>query len=219
MISRLHLRLTPRLTLVYVLFAAALLAFVGVLAYDSGRSGLEAATISALSATAVEKEAALDEWIHERQSDLAVLAASPRILEDVTALVHASPDSPEARAAHDHLVSELSPSSDPTQGFLAVFVIDPETGQVIAATDSNIEGTLKEDRPYFVSGRNGPYVQNPYYSLPLQKPVMTLSMPLRAGCWAAARCPGRLPGSQPVESDHNPAFRLAAKRRCFPGER
>ena len=164
-----------------MLFAAALLAFVGVLAYDSGRSGLEAATISALSATAIEKEAALDEWIHERQSDLAVLAASPRILEDVTALAHASPDSPEARAAHDHLVLELSPSSDPTQGFLAVFVIDPETGQVIAATDSSLEGTFKEDRPYFISGRNGPYVQNPYYSLPLQKPVMTLSLPLQPG--------------------------------------
>ena len=178
---RLHLRLTPRLTLIYTLFAAALLTFVGILAYYSGRAGLEAATISALSSTSFEKASALDGWIGERQSDLAVIAMAPRIVQDTAALFNAGSDSAAARTAHDHLVLELSPSSSPAYGFLALFVLDPETGQVIAATDSATEGTFKEDRPYFSAGKNGPYVQNAYYSLQLQKPVIVVSTPLTAG--------------------------------------
>jgi hypothetical protein len=49
--TKLQLRLTPKLALVYVLFAAVLLLFVGVMAYYSGRSSLEAATASEMLST------------------------------------------------------------------------------------------------------------------------------------------------------------------------
>ena len=79
------------------------------------------------------------------------------------------------------MVLELSPSASPAYGFLSLFVLDPDTALVIAATDAATEGTFKEDRPYFRAGKDGPYVQNAYYSLQLQKPVIVVSIPLKAG--------------------------------------
>ena len=216
---RLHLRLTPRLTLIYTLFAAVLLTFVGILAYYSGRAGLEAATISALSSTSFEKASALDGWIGERQSDLAVIAASPRIVEDTAALFNAGSDSAAARTAHNHLVLELGPSSSPDYGFLALFVLDPETGQSIAATDPVMEGTFKEDRLYFSAGKNGPYVQNAYYSLQLQKPVIVVSTPLTARDGSLLAVLAGYLNLKQLELDHCPADRLTAERRCLPDER
>src|SRR3990172_8702346 len=58
-------------------------------------------------------------------------------------------------------------------------IIDPQAGQVIAATNPGEEGKFKEDRPFFINGKIGPYVQNLYYSVALQGPAMTAAAPLR----------------------------------------
>src|SRR6266851_2321762 len=83
-IFRLPLRLSQKLTFIYVLFAAGLLAFVGVLAYSSGRSALEAATNSALLSTVTEKAAALDSWVNFRQANLTALTSFKDVTEDTT---------------------------------------------------------------------------------------------------------------------------------------
>lgn len=175
-----HLLLTPRLALAFVLFGAALLAFIGVLAYSSGRSGLEAATLSALTSVATEKQAMLADWVTTLQTDLSLLATSPGSRDLLTALVHAQPGSAAARSAHDDLVKELQSAVGGANPFLALWVMDPGTGQVIAATDPDMEGTYLEDRPYFINGKSSSYVQNPYYSLSLQRVAMAVSGPFRA---------------------------------------
>lgn len=173
-----NLGITAKLTIVFVLFAAALVAGVGGLAFNSGRAALQAATISELRSTAIEKEAALNNWVSERLSNVSALAASPRLLAEVEALAGAEPSL--RQVAHDRLVDELRARTGPGQPFLALLVLAPDTGQVIAATDPSEEGKFKEDRPYFVQGREGPYAQNVYYSLRFLGPAMTVSAPLRA---------------------------------------
>jgi len=68
----------------------------------------------------------------------------------------------------------------PGGAFWALMLIDPQTGQVIAATNAAQEGTYQEDRPFFVNGKVGPYVQNVYHSVTLQGLAMTAAAPLRA---------------------------------------
>jgi len=170
---RLRLSITVKLTLVFVMFAALLLVGVGSLAYNSGRAALEAATISDLLSVAIEKEAALNVWVENRQSDIIRLTHLPDLLEDVVAFV-ARPD----QITHDRLVRTLQTWTGSRQQYLALLVIDAETGRVIAATDPDEEGKFKENRPYFIHGKNGPYVQNVYYSLVLQGPAMTAAAPL-----------------------------------------
>jgi PAS domain S-box-containing protein len=177
---KLQPNITTKLSLVFVFFAALLLAGVGALAYASGRAALEAATISDLLSTAVEKEAALNTWVEDRQSDLTALADSSDLNQDVAVLITVAPTSTQAQAAHNRLVRELQPWAGPERPYLTLLVIEAETGQVIAATDPDEEGKFKEDRPFFINGQHGPYVQNMYYLLSLQKLAMTVATPLRS---------------------------------------
>lgn len=173
------MKLTPRLAFVFILYATALLTSVGVLAYSSGRNSLRDAAISELQATALEKEAALNQWIDEKQSDLASLAESPTTHREATIVLAASSDSVENRTARDRLLAYLQPRVKNGE-FLNVSMLHPKTGEVLASTNPAEEGKFRENRPYFIYGREGPYLQNLYYSLDTQSIAMTVSAPLRA---------------------------------------
>jgi hypothetical protein len=175
---KVRLKLTSKLALLFMLFVALSIALTGALAYRSARDALQNATISGLASASMEKEAALNNWIEEGERHVAALAASPQLRAHVVALVAAAPGSADPRDAHDYLLAELSLWTGPGHYFLSLFVMEPESGQIIAATDSSDEGKLREDRPYFLQGKVGPYVQNPYYSPGAQSPLMTASAPI-----------------------------------------
>lgn len=176
-----QLNLTPKLTLIFVLFAAVLLAGVDTFAYFSGRTGLETAAISNLRLIANEKEAELDNWVLDKQTDLIQLARSPALINQLAILRAAPPDSAATRRAHAQLVAELKPRTRVGHHlFLELFVIEPEQGKIIVSTNPAEEGKFKEDRPYFINGKEAPYVQPPYYSLVRQGPAMTVAVPVRS---------------------------------------
>ena len=174
------LGIIPKLTLVFVIFAAVLIASLGLLVFRNARSSLQTANISGLLSTALEKETALDAWVEERQDDTAAIAASPHLRDEVMRLRSAAPDSEEARAAYDRLVAGFAPYVKPQGVFLEVMALDPETGEVLVSTNPAEKGKFKENRPYFINGRDGSYVQNVYYSITLQAPAMTASAPIRS---------------------------------------
>jgi PAS domain S-box-containing protein len=171
-------KLTPRLTLIFIAYASALLIGVGLMVYHSGRDALREATISELQATALEKEASLDKWVRDKQADMSALATDPTTIQDAYNLLQAVPDSFEAQAAHDALVENLKPYLAPGE-FLELSLLDPQSGEVLASTIPVEEGKFKEDRPYYVNGKAGPFVQNLYYSMSLQSIAMTASAPLK----------------------------------------
>ncbi len=172
--------IVPKLTLIFVLFAASLLTGLGALAYTSGRAALQSATTSELLSTAVEKQATLNTWVEERQYDVTALADFPHIVDEVTTLMAAEPDSAEAQAAYDHLVTDFVSRTGPAGEFLELMVIAPESGEVLVSTDPAEEGKFKENRPYFINGKSNPYVQNLYLSTTLQTPAMTAAAPIRS---------------------------------------
>ncbi|HSL44768.1 MAG TPA: ATP-binding protein [Anaerolineales bacterium] len=173
------MKLTPRLAFVFIIYAAALLLTVGVLAYNSGRDSLREATISELQATALEKEAALNEWVEEKQSEITGLAASPTTIREASILLTAFRNAVNNNAARERLVAYLQPRVENGE-FLDVSMLHPETGEVLASTNPSEVGKFRENRPYFLNGKAGPYVQNLYYSLAIQSVAMTASAPLRS---------------------------------------
>lgn len=171
------MKLTPRLTLVFIAYALALLLSVGMFAYSNGRSSLRAATASELQSIALEKEAALNRWVQDKQQDIAALAANPTVQQAAARLLSAPPGSAESRAAHDQFMAQVSARLRSSE-FLDISLIHPQTGQVIASTDPTEEGKFKEDRPYFQQGRSAPFVQDLYHSIALQSVAMTAAAPL-----------------------------------------
>ena len=103
------MKLTPRLTLIFIAYASALLIGVGVMVYDSGRDALREATISELQATALEKDASLDRWVQDRQIDVSALASDPTTILAAYNLLNADSSSTEAQVAHDEMVANLLP--------------------------------------------------------------------------------------------------------------
>jgi PAS domain S-box-containing protein len=184
---KLRLGITPKLALVLVLFAAALLAVVGTFAYNGGYVALQAATVSELLSTTAEKQAALESWAAERRASMATLASVPGVADDLMAFIAANGAAPlaglapsAAQAAHDQLIQELNARVGPGRRFLKLLVIDPATGMVIAATDPRDEGTSKADQPFFINGKSGPYFQDPYYSPTVVDLAITVSAPFKS---------------------------------------
>jgi PAS domain S-box-containing protein len=173
-----RLSITPKLTLVFVLFAGAVLVGLGIPAYNNGRAALETATISELLTTALEKQAALNAWVADRQHSIGDIANQAHLRETVTVLMAAAPGSPAADLTHADLVKDLGNWSGEGHRFLSMEVIDAVTGRVLAATDAREEGKFREEQSYFINGLQDAYVQNPYYDLTRQRPSMTAAAPI-----------------------------------------
>ncbi|HLF28618.1 MAG TPA: PAS domain S-box protein [Anaerolineae bacterium] len=167
-----RLSITHKLALVFVLFAALLLAGVGLLAYQSGQAALQAATVSDLVSTSLEKQAAFEAWLEHQQSHLTVLASSPSVLGFAADLNATRPGSAEARLAHDHLVNELQVLTTADGAYRAVFVLDPHTGRAIASTDPQAEGISHASSAYFINGQHSSYLTD-VYTLPEEQVVLT----------------------------------------------
>jgi PAS domain S-box-containing protein len=172
------LGITPKLTLIFILFAGAVLVGLGLPAYNSGRTSLEAATYSELLTTTIEKQAALASWVADRQDSIGDIANQAQLRETVTALIAAEPGSSDAGRVHGDLLTDLENWVGEGHGFLSMEVIDAATGGVIAATDAIEEGKFREEQLYFINGLQAAYVQNPYYDLALQRPSMTAAAPV-----------------------------------------
>jgi PAS domain S-box-containing protein len=171
-------KLTPRLALVFIIYAMALLVSVGLLAYSNGRASLREATVSELQATALEKEEALSSWVEEKQADVEALAANPTTIREASILLTAFRNSRDSRVARDRLVANVEPRVANGE-FLEISLLHPETGQVLASTNPAEEGKFREDRPYYLNGKKAPLVDDLYYSISLQSVAMTAAAPLR----------------------------------------
>jgi PAS domain S-box-containing protein len=169
------MKLTPKLALIFFLFAAVLLGGLGVITYDVGRRALQNATITELESTAGEKEAALTDWADHKKAEIAALAADPSIVEKALTLRSI----PSAASRYETLYAELQSRVSGGE-FLVLLLIDPQTGEVVMATNPDEEGKFKADRSYYRRGRKEAHVSAIYFSEELQAPAMMAAAPLRS---------------------------------------
>ncbi|GIV95785.1 MAG: hypothetical protein KatS3mg057_0442 [Herpetosiphonaceae bacterium] len=177
-----NLGLVPKLALTFVAFAAVLLTGVGLLAYNGGRQSLREATISRLLSQAIEKEETLQDWLRDRLIDLEIRASSPRLISrlEIINTNTAAPDSQGMRTLQSNLVQQLRLLMHGDQHFVQVAVLHPESGLPIAATHPAEARAFDPNQPFFRYGKDRPYLQNPYYSSDLQRPVMVAAGPIRS---------------------------------------
>jgi PAS domain S-box-containing protein len=175
------LSLKSRISLNFVLLSAVLLATVDVLSYRSGSKSLEADAMSERLSKAVETEAGLDAWIAERMSDIGEISGHADVVDKTVRLIAAPPASPEARSAHAILLQELEPYvSVLGSNFTELFVMEPDSGKVVASTSPAEEAKTKLGHSYFDHGRTDLYLQPLYYSTDRADPSMTAAIPMRA---------------------------------------
>jgi PAS domain S-box-containing protein len=174
------MKLTPRLSLAFLLFSMLLLGVIFALVAVIGREEMYATAFRELEPTAEEKTAAMAEWLKGKLQVLSALASEDGTRHGTETLIDSAPGSGEADAARAALVEHLAPWSADGGPFLDMFIIHPDSGQVLAATNPAEQGKFKENQPYFIEGKNEPTVEGPYFSVTLQGLAMTAAAPIYA---------------------------------------
>ncbi|MEW5720655.1 MAG: cache domain-containing protein, partial [Chloroflexota bacterium] len=175
-----RLSITAKLTLLFFLFAALILLGVGVFAYLSGHAAVEQAVISDLQSTANEKQAALDWWLNDRLRLLVTITGFPAYRAHVNLLINDNLDDTARKTLQAQTAQALAMFTGPNGDYAELLIVEARQGQVIVSTQADNVGKFKEDRPYFVEGKRGPFVQNIVYSLEDRAPVLIVSAPMKA---------------------------------------
>jgi diguanylate cyclase (GGDEF)-like protein/PAS domain S-box-containing protein len=174
------LNLAPRIVLYFTCMAAVLIGTVGAFSYYQGSESLKAAVSAEILATAIEKEAALNRWLEDRLEDLERFAGQPEVIESVSRLATAAPESDEARSALAVLRQALERIVDePNDPIIGASIIDAAGGKVLVSNSPTEVGASKLGRTYFENGKTAGYLQPPYQSADLHEEAITAAAPLR----------------------------------------
>jgi len=174
------MKLAPRLTLLFLLIAIIPLIIVGAAVYENSRQTIVRQTTNHLISINTLKEAELNRWIEDGKNALELLARRPYFKDSFADVLRAhAPGGREHGKAQEQIVEDhLSPYVG-TGNFLEIFILRPEDGRILIATDPAREGKYQEDQSYFVEGRKGTYIQNVTYSQSLDQPVMVIAAPIK----------------------------------------
>ncbi len=166
------LGLSARIVLIFMLLAAALLATVGVLSYRSASESLKAAVMSKMLAVGLEKQAVLDGWFGQHLTNIGQLASNDELVQKTADVIGGASMTSEAHALLEHELAERA------NGYIELFIIDPNSGKVLASTNPAEEGKSKIGHPYFENGKTNIYLQTPYQSTDLKAPAMSIGAPV-----------------------------------------
>ena len=175
-----NLTIATKLSLLFVAFAALILVGVGSLAYLSGRAALEQAVTSDLQSTANEKQAAFNRWLNDRLNLVVSITELPANRARVNSLILDDLDESARGTLLAQTTQALEGFTGPNGNYMEMMIVEAAHGQVIVSTQAENQGKFNEDRPYFIEGLKGPFVQNIIYSLGEQVPLLIVSAPIKA---------------------------------------
>lgn len=135
------LRITAKLAIAFMLFAALLLASVTAAYYRSARNTLRAAAVSELLSTSLEKQAALESWLQQRMASTQRLASLSVITDSAAALQRATARADGDRVARAGFVATARGLISPARAFLVLRLVDDASGRVLASTELEEEGS------------------------------------------------------------------------------
>lgn len=175
---RFKIKYVTKLTLTFILTGLLVISIVGIFTYARGRVALQNATTSELLSTAIEKQAALETWMIESQNGVSLVAGDNHLVDHVKSFLTAQPHSIDETILHEELVKDLTYQVAHNKNYVEFSILDPITGQVLISTNPNEEGKFRENMAYFNQGKNGPYIQELYYSPSLNTPAITAAAPI-----------------------------------------
>ncbi|GAB4449795.1 MAG: hypothetical protein Kow0031_32280 [Anaerolineae bacterium] len=173
------MKLSYKLTLVFLLLSILPLGLVGFLAFAGGRRAIEQNTINRLVATTTLKEAEFSRWLEVNQRQLASLAQRPLVREAAIILTGQPVNAPDYQPAVNHLLDEhLFPALETNTGFFELAMLNGETGQVIASTNPALTGLYRDNEPYFIEGRSNAIVTTIHQEFPETEAMLHISAPV-----------------------------------------
>jgi GAF domain-containing protein/HAMP domain-containing protein len=170
--------LTAKLASYFLLLALVPLSVVSYVAYNIGEETLRKDVLDHLSTTIILKEDEINRWIVDRKRSTQLLAQAPIVRQYSGLLLAESEADPEFLSAYEILGDYLAVVQAEEPDFLEVFILTDVGGKVVLSTNKGHEGEYNVTSTYFIEGRKATYVQNVYFSVPLDRTTMTIATPI-----------------------------------------
>jgi signal transduction histidine kinase len=173
------MRLNARLSLLFLLLTIFPVFLVGYLSFQNSRESIRDRNANHLISTNLLKKKEFERWIQGNALTLEILAKSPFFRETFPLILAAYLETDTRQwEAHRQIMDYLLPVAEGGE-ISELFVLRASDGQVLISTNAWQEGKFMDDRPYFIRGKTGTFIQNVYYSMTTQQVAMTISTPLR----------------------------------------
>ena len=133
-----------------------------------------------LKSVATLKQQQVDSWIGGLRLNLDIVLSEEGIERDLRTLTQAPPGSGRRDAAYRRVLHRFSWVATRVGLFEELFFMGPE-GEVLVSTDRGHERQQLGMNDYFTEGVRGEYIQEPSWSLSLNKMTVVASRPVGAG--------------------------------------
>ena len=170
--------LARTLLLVFLPLIIGLLILAGMAGAFAAVQVAETRAVEQLDLVATLKERDVNNWLVERDRDLAVLAGDRAIRQDIPRLLDAGAGEAQRRSAYSALGIRLKDFLDRKVPFSELFLLDAETGVVIVSTNVLQEGFFHDNEDYFQEGIKGAYVQPLQYDPQTDVPSIVIARPV-----------------------------------------
>ncbi|HDD62267.1 MAG: hypothetical protein DRI65_09865 [Chloroflexota bacterium] len=174
------MKLSTKITLLIITLALVPSIVLGNLAYVNGRQIITRQTNEQLTSISTLKESEFNRWINDNKRILRTLAQRPLIREFTavqtrSGITSQDPDFQNAQSTilADHLV----PALEDKGGFLD-FAIIGLNGQILTATDRELEGKFRSGALYLKEGMKDTYVDGVIFNLSEGQYNMHISTPI-----------------------------------------
>lgn len=175
------LKLSSKLVLLFLVVTLLPLLFVSIYMFFYGRATILQDTNRRLGAVNVLKEAEFERWVKEHRDSLENLAQRPLVVENTRILKSTTLEPATAQATRQDLLQRhFAPYLDDNGGYRVLFILDAQTGQVLAASDPTLVGQHRQATAYFQQGLLGTNVQAAAFSPDDGAAIMPVSTPIFA---------------------------------------
>ena len=135
--------------------------------------------VGQLKSVATLKKQQVNSWIGGLRLNLDIVLSAEGIARDLDMLSVAAPDSDAYDAAHRRILRRFVWVSNRVGLFEELFFMGPR-GQVLVSTDKGHEKQQLGMNDFFTEGMNGEFIQEPSWSLSLDKMTVVASCPVTA---------------------------------------
>lgn len=174
------MKLTTKLTLLFLLLSIVPLSIVGYLAYINSKQTITNNVFNHLISTSILKEAEFKRWITGSKQQLKELARRPLVRKFADDLSSHSSGNPQYQTAYQNLIEDhLAPTLEEEGSFLDLSILQQDDGLILISTAEKLEGKYRESEPFFLEGKHRTYIGDIKYSLTLEQSVMPISTPIK----------------------------------------
>jgi signal transduction histidine kinase len=161
------------LALSVVLTALAITAVTVILGSRDARDGV----VDQLKSVVTLKENEIESWTANLRLNLDVVVSQPNVPVDLFSMTHGSMTDQERQQAYYRVLDRFLWAAERMALFEELFYMDA-SGVVVISTNSGHEGQRLGLNDYFIEGLKGKFVQQPSYSLSLDKMTVVASSPV-----------------------------------------